>query len=191
MTLPELTVAAAILSLLVGSLMISVVTLQRSFAASQEHAKSQLEQARFLDYVGRDLRRALAVFPEETRISMTIPEFYNKYDNTRPTPNPLTPTIRRGYADYGPNPRVIRYYKKGSTLVRRDHGVETVIATDVADFQLKFEKETGQQVVNVSVTFVPRFQIAANADAVRQGTTASADFLLRNKRIGATVPDTP
>ena len=192
MTLPEVTVAAAVMSLLLGSLMIGVVTLRRSFAAAQEHAKSQIEQARFIDYVGRDLRRALAVkvdtYLGSSRINMTIPDYYSSESGS---PQPRTPQIRNGYADYGSTPQVIRYYKKDTTLVRRVNGVETIIASDVADFQLTFPPQTNQQVVNISVTFVPRFRLSGTQDAARAGTTASASILLRNKRNGTTVPDSP
>lgn len=190
MTLAEVTVVGAVMSLLMGSLMVGVITLQRSFAAAQEHAKSQIEQARFIDYVGRDLRRAFAVkldtYQGGSRINMTIPDYYDSS-----TGAPRTPQIRSGYAEYGSSTQVIRYYKSGSTLVRRVNGVESIIANDVADFQLTFPPQTNQQVVNISVTFVPKFRLSSSQDALRAGTTASASILLRNKRNGATVPDSP
>lgn len=197
MTLPEVTVVAAVMSLLMGALLVGTTTLQRSFAAAQEHSQSQLEQARFIDYVARDLRRALAVKTDTylggQRISMAIPHFYELDASATPrAETPVrTPTISGGYANYGSDQIVIRYFKNGSRLIRRVNGLDTVIATDVADFQLTFPPQTSQQVVNIAVTFAPRFRISGSQEAQRSGTMASASILLRNKRNNATVPDTP
>lgn len=203
MTLPELTVGAAVFALLMGSLMVGVMSLQRSFAASKEHTKSQLEQARFIDYVARDLRRSLAVkvdtYQNGPRISMTIPAYYDTTDGllpdypdpALPTPAPRIPTISKGYADYGTTPAVIRYFKTGTTLIRRVNGVDRPIATDVKDFELSFPPAKNDQVVNLTVTFVPTYRLSGNQEAARNGTQASASILLRNKRPKATVPDSP
>jgi type II secretory pathway component PulJ len=192
MTLVELTVSTAVVSLLLGSLMVGIIALRRSFEAAKENTKSQLEQVRFIDYVSRDLRRALAVqvdtYQGSSRISMTIPDYYTTVDGA---PQPRTPQINGDYADYGTTPAVVRYYKDGSTLVRRFNGVNSIIASDVEDFQLSYPPATNQQVINVAVTFLPRFRLSASRDAVRAGTSANTSILLRNKRLGATVPSSP
>ena len=56
------------------------------------------------------------------------------------------------------------------------------LASDVEDFQLEYEDDGGQ-VVKVSVSFVPRFQLnARDVGKLRLGTATHSVTLLRNKR---------
>ena len=60
-TLAEVLVAAAITAVTSSALFVGITTVQRTFRAAEHHAKSQSEQARIIDYIARDLRRALTV----------------------------------------------------------------------------------------------------------------------------------
>lgn len=180
-TLNELMISTAVIALLMGSLFVGVTMLRRSFAAAQHHAKSQLEQARLVDYVARDLRRALTVavdtFQGSERLNLTIPDYYDA------SGQPRDPSISGRTVNYGnPNdPVSIRYFKTGATVMREVEGEAQPIVTDVQDFKLDFT-DSGKQTVQIAVTFVPRFRLSASQEAVRAGTATYTTTLLRNKR---------
>src|SRR5215207_2713605 len=107
MTLSELVVSTAMLSLVAASMLVGISTIQRTFRASQHHAKSQIEQARLIDYVARDLRRALTasvdMYQGSERLNLTIPDYY-KADGT-----PNRPVISGRTVNYGGAPLRISY----------------------------------------------------------------------------------
>src|SRR4029453_4024376 len=188
MTLPEVMVASAILSLVMAALVVGVSTLQRTFRASQHHAKSQIEQARLLDYVSRDLRRALTVsvdtFEGSSRIKITIPDYYNEMgtpdDVSDDVPNHARIVGRT--IEYGDAPVPVSYYKSGSTIFRNYRGRVTPIVTDVNDFDMSYS-DAGKQTVQISVTFVPRYHFSGtNEKDTRAATKATSTILLRNMR---------
>jgi type II secretory pathway component PulJ len=181
-TMVELIVSTAVTSLLAAGMMVGIVTVQRSSKAAQHHAKSQVEQARLLDYVCRDLRRALTVavdtYKGSQRIKITIPDFYETDGK------PRDPVISNGTVFYGDkaNPVRVSYYKSGSVIYRSVNDAPYALATDVEDFVPGFTDD-GKQVVGVSVSFVPRFQLnQRDVSGLRLGTAAYAKTLLRNKR---------
>lgn len=178
----ELVVSTAVTSLLAAGMLVGIVTVQRSAKAAQHHAKSQVEQSRLLDYVCRDLRRALTVMVDThegtQRIQITIPDFYDTDGQ------PRDPVISSGSVFYGDraNPVRVAYYKSGSVIYRSVNDIPYPLATDVEDFVPSFTDD-GKQVVGVSVSFVPRFQLnQRDVSSLRLGTAAYAKTLLRNKR---------
>ena len=182
MVLSELMVSTAILSMVTASMLVGISTIQRTFRASQHHAKSQIEQARLIDYVARDLRRALTVsvdtYAENKRLNVTIPDYY------KPDGSANDPVISRRTVTYGnpSSPVKITYFKQGSTVYRTLNGTASPLVTDVEDFNLDFT-DGGQQTVQITVTFLPKFRLAGGSTAdIRAATTASATILLRNKR---------
>lgn len=196
MTIPEVMVAAAILSMVMAALVVGVSTLQRTFRASQYHSKSQIEQARLLDYVARDLRRALTVstdtFEGSSRIKITIPDYYDEkgtpddtLDDTLNQPRIVGRTI-----EYGTAPIPVTFYKSGSTIFRSYKGRITPIVSDVSDFNMTFV-DAGQQTVDVSVTFIPRYHFSGLSESdARASTRATMNIFLRNKRRQVTAPAT-
>jgi type II secretory pathway component PulJ len=195
MTLPEVMVASAILSLVMAALVVGVSTLQRTFRASQHHAKSQVEQARLLDYVARDLRRALTVsvdaFEGSSRINMTIPDYYDEKGTPDDTSDdePRHARIVGRTIEYGTSPIAVTYYKSGSSIYRTYHGRTKPIVTDVSDFNLSFT-DAGKQTVQIAVTFVPRYNFTGrgNVNDLRAATKATQTVLLRNMRRPVSAP---
>jgi len=188
-TLVEVIVASAISIALATMLTVGLVTVQRTFAASEHHARSQTAQLRILDYIARDLRRALTVAERAggTGLDLTIPDYYVSATTTDRTPR--DPTIKsNGDVIYGNRVIPVSYYErvdaKGNHLVCRSYdGVETILATDVERFELALPEGLNGDVITVSVSFVPRFQFAsAGRQRMREGTTAFTSTLLRNKR---------
>ena len=188
MTIPEVMVATAILSLVMASLVVGVSTLQRTFLASRHHSKSQIEQARLLDYVARDLRRALDVsvdtFEGASRINIKIPDYYDE-KGTPDDPSDDVPRQARIVGrniEYGNAPVDVSYYKSGSTILRNYRGRVTPIVSDVSDFNMQYT-DAGNQSVQVSVTFIPRYHFSGLSEQdARASTRATMNILLRNKR---------
>jgi hypothetical protein len=186
--LSEMLIGSGLTALLAAGMLIGIVTIHRSFQAAQHHVKSQVEQARLLNYISRDLRRALTVkvdtFEGSQRITMSIPDFYT-IDPATGREVPREPVIRGGGVDYGDpsNPVSISYYKSGSVIYRSVDGQPSPLATDVNDFEPTYT-DSGKQIVGVSVSFVPKFQLSAtNVSGLRAGTSTYATTLLRNKRL--------
>jgi type II secretory pathway component PulJ len=188
--LADMMVGTAIAAVIAAGMLTGIVALQRSFRAAHHHAKSQVEQTRLVSYISRDLRRA--VHAEATKLfgrdalEIEMPDFYTT--DAQGTVVPREPTIRDGQVAYGdPSVKVlVKYYQKGGNLYRKVDTRETILATGVKDFLLQFTDEqgvTGGQVVGVSVSFVPKFQLnPANDGPLRAATTVYATTLLRNKK---------
>lgn len=182
-TLAEVLISSTVTLMITAGLMVGSISLQRSFHASEHHARSQAEQARILDQISLDLRRALTVSVAGSgparRISLTVPDFYDA------TGKPRDPVMTSdGQIVYGNvnNPTSIAYYKNGGTIYRESNGVAAALATNVQDFALDYT-DTGKQVVGVSVSFVPKYQLNPQHQlALRAGTATYATTLLRNKR---------
>lgn len=174
-TLSELMVAIAVSSLLCGGLVTGSLLLQKSFMASRYHILAQAQQMRLADYMDLDLRRALTVSTANGRLTMTIPDYYDSIGN------PRDPQIQNGTAVYGPSTKTITYYQTGATIYRTEGATTTALASDVSDFQLVF-LDLGQS-IQISVTFIPKFQFSTQAQAsARNGTAITSTILLRNKR---------
>ena len=60
-TLAELLIAMVGTSIIIGALLLSSVSLQKAFRASELYAASQADQRRLIDYLARDLRRAVGI----------------------------------------------------------------------------------------------------------------------------------
>src|SRR3954447_18957869 len=60
-TMAEMMIAMAGSAIIIGALLFSSIGLQRAFRASELYAAAQADQRRLLDYVTRDLRRAVGI----------------------------------------------------------------------------------------------------------------------------------
>ena len=162
-------------------MMTAIVALQKSTSASYHHIRSQIQQARLVDYIARDLRRALTVNVGNSQsgetLSLTIPDYYAA-DGA-----PQDPVIVNGGIVYGNAAGIpISYFKSGGNVIRRANGQDEILATDVEQFQFDFT-DNGEQAISVSISFVPRFQFSAtNWETNREATTTYSTTLLRNKR---------
>jgi hypothetical protein len=188
-TLVEVVIASAITVTLSGILAVGLITVQRTFAASEHHANSQTAQIRIVDYIARDLRRALTVAQRSggNGLDLTIPDYYVSSDPRIATPRDPQITSS-GDVVYGTRSIPVSYYErvdaKGNHLVCRSYdGVETILATDIERFELALPEGLNGDVITVSVSFVPRFQMSGAArEKMRDGTNVFNSTLLRNKR---------
>jgi type II secretory pathway pseudopilin PulG len=121
-TLAEMMISMAGSAIIIGALMFTSVGLQRAFRASEVYAAAQADQRRLLDYLTRDLRRAVAIatvtsvngsapvkvgtdpviVQEETGLLLTLPGYYKgNIPETADFDKPLPVTTVDGRADYG------------------------------------------------------------------------------------------
>jgi type II secretory pathway pseudopilin PulG len=171
-TVAELMVGAAISTILAAGLVTGAILLQRNFKASIQYANDQATQARLIDYISQDLRRANTASVASGVLTVTIPDYYD------PSGNPRDPSISYSRIYYN-NPTAsvtIRYFKQGSQVMRQEAGVNRVIADGVESFQLNFVNQG--QVVETSISFRPTFQQNGQGDS--SGTTVFSRTLLRN-----------
>jgi hypothetical protein len=181
-SMPDLLVGTAVSSVIAGGMLTTISALQRTSSASLHHAQSQIQQARLVDYISRDLRRAVSVnvdtFEGSERLTVKIPNFYD------PAGQPREPVIDGGgvlYGDSGSEVTII-YHVHGDKVYRSVNGHGTIVANDVTSFKIDFT-DSGKQAVTVAISFVPRYQFnRSNAETNRDSTTAYATTLLRNTR---------
>jgi hypothetical protein len=181
-TLPELLVAGTVSLAMAAGMFTAVSALQRTATASMHHTRSQIQQARLLDYMARDLRAALTVnvdtFQGAERLNMTLPDYYDSAGT------PRDPVITGGTVSYGnPGSSVpVQYYRQGDKVYRSANGHATLLAADLSSFAIDFTDD-GKQAVTISISFIPRYQFKGTTDAtLREGTAVYATTLLRNKR---------
>jgi hypothetical protein len=176
LALAETMVAAAVTSVLAAGLLVTSIVVQKNFRACQNHTTAQADQLRLLDSISRDLRGCLTVTTGTNAISMTVPDFYDD------SGVPRDPVIRSGGVDYGdPNaPVTISYYKQGDTIYRSEGGTVSAMAEAVDDFEIAFDDQS--DVIETSITFLPKFRQWGSSDSVRTSSTAYSSTLLRNTR---------
>ena len=164
-TLFEMLVATAASTSLLATIMLSSVTLQRSFYWSSEYAVEANAQLRAVDYVTRDLRGAISVtIPTGGQIlSMDVPDYYSSYDaQGNPTSAPVDPVVIRGMPEYGDPalPVSVTYFLNGDALLRQQivqatgQTTSVVVARNLSDFTATL---VGQGVaVRFDLTFARR-----------------------------------
>lgn len=188
MNLTEVMIATTTNALIVGALITSGVTLQRSTVATEHYAEAQASQSRIADLLDVDLRRAMNVQVGANGNICTIwlPDYYDSSGNAR------EPTLVNNRVVYGDptQPAVVTYFRRDDTIVRREYApaigrlIETVIARDVEDFDFEFTSE--RKTVSTSATFIPRFSRWSNLvdrGILRSNTTFVSQTFLRNYRL--------
>jgi type II secretory pathway component PulJ len=179
-TIPDLLVGATVCAVLSAGMFTTISALRKSARASEHHAQCQVQQARLIDYMSRDLRRALSVSVDADqggeRLKLTIPDYYDA------SGGPREPIIDGSGVRYGSEKLAITYYKSNDSVYRAVNGMGTVLASGLEKFEIDYTDD-GQQAVTVAISFIPRFQYdEADAATARAGTATFATTLLRNKR---------
>jgi prepilin-type N-terminal cleavage/methylation domain-containing protein len=178
-TLIELMMSAAVSAFVIAALFVAAITMQKSFAATEDYSVSKCDQMRLTDFIALDLRRALTVTPGSdgvTLLTITIPDYYDGQGQ------PRTPTIAGQTVNYGDpaNPVQVSYKKIGSTIQRQlNNSPPQEIAVNVDNFKITLQDLN--KVVKTQITFAPKFQSIETQDA-RVATTVHNTTLLRNKR---------
>lgn len=196
-TLAETTVGLGISSIVLAAAIAASVGLQKSFNAIDNYFATHMQQIRIIDYLNRDVKRALIVTTsvDLQSVSITVPNYIIQAGDPEAVANPSlvgtprTPTIsysRSGnQVNYGSSTSSVVYAISGESILRTENGVITTIASSTdqlvpatTDVDL-----ANTEYATTNVTFLPIFT-SGGATAERSGTTVCATSYLRNRRRG-------
>ncbi len=178
-TLVESVVAAAVGTIILAGLALGAVALSRSSKAVENFSDATISQSRILDYLSRDVRRALtvAVTANPTKLTVTVPD---QYATAAPQRTFKVPTVSLTNATYGNAPLTVSYYISEGNFVRQDNGVNSIIALNVSDFEPAFDNsDPSGKTVKFTLTFMPTFKTKSDTTA-RTGTKMTATAKMRN-----------
>lgn len=191
-TLPEVLIASSVSAFMFAATLAVVVALQRSYSGAIDYSRGTTDQQRVLDYISRDLRRALTVTVSGSNqtLTVTVPDTYASYDSQgNPSGSLVSPTITSGKVYYGDptKPVTICYFLSGNQLMRQQTigatgGVSTLVISDSVELlQSSFQDLTS--VVEYSVTFAPKMTLAdVGSSTARLSTILTGRTSVRNPR---------
>lgn len=201
-TLAETAVAAAVAGIILFSIVIGGVSLQKTLTGSEGSLKANADQARIIDYIARDIRQAMyySICNSGQMLTLSVPDYVDSSTN-----NPRIPAVHPGTLDqttglmsgtvdynyastcgtkvsYFPanaptSGSTYTYAANGQYLIRQVGSTQTVISLDCTSLQINFTDQTTS--VLVSVSFAPRFNFA-NQAADRTGSTVYATVMFRS-----------
>ncbi len=171
-TLSEVMITMGCASILLAAVLVSGVSLQRTSMATEQYAISQADQLRVEDYIAMESRRCVSATVLNNTVTFLIPQYYNNAGA------PVNPSYSAaGAIQYGAGTIPISYYRSGSDFVRNVNGTETVIASDVASFNVTPINLTAS--LSCSITFSPKFS-KLPAPVPVAATTVYINTFLRN-----------
>ena len=196
-TLPEMTLALAASSVVLGATLTSSTSLQKSFNAVDNYFATHMQQIRIVDYLSRDVKRGLIVTTSADlqTVTITMPNYVIQAGDPEAVINPAlvgtprTPTMAytpSGWqVNYGSNTSTVVYSINGTAILRTENGTVTTIASSTDQL---VPKTTDVELANTeytktSITFQPIFT-SSGQTASRSGTTVFSTAYLRNKRRG-------
>jgi Tfp pilus assembly protein PilW len=166
-TLAEVLIAMVGSIIVIGALLVSSIGLQKAFHASESYANSQADERRLIDWVGRDLRRAIGIsacgasgvpsrltsgtvnLDEGSSLIITLPAYYKSNSGADSSYAEALPVIAAGdrvaYGTLaGPAPAFTVCFRKlylaaeESMCIVRDEGdTRQVIVRGAQDLQLQ------------------------------------------------------
>jgi prepilin-type N-terminal cleavage/methylation domain-containing protein len=196
-TLPEMSIALAASSLVLGATLTSSTSLQKSFNAVDNYFATHMQQIRIVDYLSRDVKRGLIVTTSADlqTVTITMPNYVIQAGDPEAVINPAlvgtprTPTMAytpSGWqVNYGSRTSTVVYSINGTAILRTENGTVTTIASSTDQL---VPKTTDVELANTeytktSITFQPIFT-SSGQTASRSGTTVFSTAYLRNKRRG-------
>ena len=196
-TLPEMSVALAASSVILGATLTSSTSLQKSFNAIDNYYGTHMQQVRIVDYLSRDVKRGLVVTTSADlqTVTITVPNYIIQAGDPEGVINPAligtprTPTMvytPSGWqVNYGNTTSTVVYSINGMSILRSENGTVTTIASSTDQLvPLTTDVELANtEYTKTSITFQPIFT-SGGAVASRSGTTVYSTAYLRNKRRG-------
>ena len=195
-TLPEISMALAAASVVLGATLTSSTSLQKSFKAIDAYFGTHMQQIRIVDYLGRDVRRGLSVTSSVDRQTVTIkiPKYIIQAGDSDATPSTIgTPRLpTRAYVignpnndpniNYGATTNTVVYRVQGSSILRtEDTGTGPVVTTIASSTDNLVPETTDIEVANTEYTTTAvTFEPISVAD--RGGTVVYSTAYLRNRR---------
>lgn len=196
-TLSEMSVSLGIATVLLAATITASVGLQKSFNAVDRYFATHMQQIRIIDYLGRDVKRGLAVTTsvDLQTVTVSVPRYIIEAGDAEAIANPaligtprapsITNTPSGKQVNYGSTVTSVVYAINGSTIERTENGNVTTIAsaTDQLVPQTTDVELANTEYARTSVTFRPIFS-SGNEAASRTGTTVYSTSYLRNRRRG-------
>ena len=196
-TLAEILTAMAIAVVIFAAIITASLAMQKTFNAVDNYFATHIQQVRIIDYLNRDVKRALicTVSADQQTVTLTIPKYIIQSGDAEAVSNPslvgamrnptISTTTSGVQVNYGTTTSTVVYSINGAAILRTEDGVVTTIASSTdqlipttTDVDLaNTEKAT------MAVTFQPIFTSGNVADE-RTGTTVFSLAYLRNKRRG-------
>ena len=196
-TLAEILTAMAIAVVIFAAIITASLAMQKSFNAVDHYFATHIQQVRIIDYLNRDVKRALicTTSANQQTVTLTIPKYIIQSGDAEAVSNPSlvgamrSPTISTTASgvqvNYGTATSTVVYSINGASILRTEDGVVTTIASSTdqlvpstIDTDLANTEKT-----TMAVTFHPIFTSGNVADE-RTGTTVFSLAYLRNKRRG-------
>ena len=196
-TLAEILTAMAIAVVIFAAIITAALAMQKSFNAVDHYFATHIQQVRIIDYLNRDVKRALicTTSADQQTVTLTIPKYIIQSGDAEAVINPSlvgamrTPTISTTTSgvlvNYGTTTSTVVYSINGANILRTEDGVVTTIASSTDSLVPKDSDTelTNTEYTTMSVTFQPIFTSGNVADE-RTGTTVFSLAYLRNKRRG-------
>ena len=196
-TLAEILTAMAIAVVIFAAIITASLAMQKSFNAVDHYFATHIQQVRIIDYLNRDVKRALicTTSANQQTVTLTIPKYIIQSGDAEAVSNPSlvgamrSPTISTTTSgvqvNYGTATSTVVYSINGASILRTEDGVVTTIASSTdqlvpttIDTDLANTEKT-----TMAVTFQPIFT-SGNVTDERTGTTVFSLAYLRNKRRG-------
>jgi prepilin-type N-terminal cleavage/methylation domain-containing protein len=194
-TLAEIMMAMAIAVVIFAAIITASLAMQKSFNAVDHFFATHVQQVRIIDYLNRDVKRALIVTTSANQqtVTLTIPKYIIQSGDAEAVSNPSlvgamrSPTLSTttSQVNYGTTTSTVVYSINGASILRTEDGVVTTVASSTDQL---VPSTTDTDLVNteyttMAVTFRPIFTSGNVADE-RTGTTVFSLAYLRNKRRG-------
>ena len=194
-TLAEIMMAMAIAVVIFAAIITASVAMQKTFNAVDNYFATHVQQVRIIDYLNRDVKRALicTVSADQQTVTLTIPKYIIQSGDAEAVSNPSlvgamrSPTLSTttSLVNYGTTTSTVVYSINGASILRTENGVVTTVASSTDQL---VPSTTDTDLVNteysiMAVTFRPIFTSGNVADE-RTGTTVFSLAYLRNKRRG-------
>jgi len=196
-TLAEILTAMAIAVVIFAAILTATLAMQKSFNAVDHYFATHIQQVRIIDYLNRDVKRALicTTSANQQTVTLTIPKYIIQSGDAEAVSNPslvgamrsptISPTTGGVQVNYGTATSTVVYSINGASILRTEDGVVTTIASSTDQL---IPTTSDVDLVNteystMAVTFQPIFTSGNVADE-RTGTTVFSLAYLRNKRRG-------
>jgi prepilin-type N-terminal cleavage/methylation domain-containing protein len=196
-TLAEILTAMAIAVVIFAAILTATLAMQKTFNAVDNYFATHIQQVRIIDYLNRDVKRALicTTSANQQTVTLTIPKYIIQSGDAEAVSNPSlvgamrSPTISTTTSgvqvNYGTTTSTVVYSINGAAILRTEDGVVTTIASSTDQL---IPTTTDVDLANteystMAVTFQPIFTSGNVADE-RTGTTVFSLAYLRNKRRG-------
>jgi len=194
-TLAEIMMAMAIAVVIFAAIITASLAMQKTFNAVDNYFATHIQQVRIIDYLNRDVKRALicTVSANLQTVTLTIPKYIIQSGDAEAVSNPSlvgamrSPTLSTttSLVNYGTTTSTVVYSINGASILRTEDGAVTTIAssTDQLVPSTTDTDLTNTEYSTMAVTFHPIFTSGNIADE-RTGTTVFSLAYLRNKRRG-------